>query len=148
MHTCHTLLYHTLKKFEDCWIFFNHNMCSISSIIQNHVRLPRFRTDSFINTPPEILLSLPPPGKNWDAGLCERSRHLVLCTVNITSCPTNLGSQLYQSFYEHSCLCIYMCTANNPGSFQWFVLLCLLSKCHYAWHLLLRNLYFTSSIIV
>lgn len=53
----------TFYHFEHSRILFQHQMSSISSIVQDHIRLPAFSIHALIYAPPKVLLCFTTPCK-------------------------------------------------------------------------------------
>lgn len=54
-------------------LFTYHNFCTIFAFQSTHqVGLPSVSSNTLINTPPEVILRFPFPGKHWDS--CKRRR--------------------------------------------------------------------------
>jgi hypothetical protein len=61
----HSIL--TLDKLKHGWVLFEHQMRCISTVIQNHVRLPVLRINTSIYAPPEIFFRFTSPGENGES---------------------------------------------------------------------------------
>ena len=123
VNSCHALLDYSFQKLEYCWVLLDHNMSGVSTIIKDHVWLPGFEGDGFINAPPKILLIFTPPSKDRNTSLCQSSCYLILCAVDIAGRPPDMGPQGDQGFHHDSCLSVDVGTNHNLGTFQRFVLL-------------------------
>ena len=62
----------TFDEFEDGRILFEHQMSSVTSIVEDHVRLPIFGRDAAIDAPPKIFLRLAAPREYWETYRPER----------------------------------------------------------------------------
>ena len=54
-----------------------------------------------IDTPPKIFLRLTTPPKNGDVVFSQCGRNLILGTVNIAGCPTNLKKNIFKKMNQH-----------------------------------------------
>ena len=48
------------------------------------------KPDRFVDAKPEVFLTLPPPGEDGYASLCQGGRDLILSAVDVAGGPTHL----------------------------------------------------------
>lgn len=145
MYTRQTLLNNALDRLEEVGILLEHQMCRIAAIVEHQIRLPARIVNAAIKAPPEVFLGLSAPGEDGYANLGKSSCHSILRREDVASCPADRGTQLYQSLNEHRGLRINMGAAHDLGLLQGLILCGPLAQRHYARHLLLGNLDFTTS---
>jgi hypothetical protein len=54
----------TFNHLEHGWIFLQHKVSGVATIVQDHVRLPVVGRHTTIDAPPEILFRFATPGEN------------------------------------------------------------------------------------
>lgn len=61
-HTCNL---DTFDHFKHGRVLLEHEMCGISSIIKDHIRLPVFIVYALVDAPPKIFFRFPSPCEDW-----------------------------------------------------------------------------------
>jgi len=107
-----------LDHFEHGVVFLEHQVSSITAVVQYHIRLPIFSRHAFIDAPPEIFLGFTTPRKHRISGVRQRCGYLVLCGINVARRPSHLRAEFHQCFNQNGSLRVDMSASHNLGVFQ------------------------------
>ena len=114
----------------------------ISTIIQNHVGVPRFAVceDGLLDTPLVLLFGFTFPSKNRHTRCGDRGGGMILRGEYIAGRPADFSAQLNKCLDQHAGLNGHVNAAKNFGACQRLCILVLLSQRHQRWHFAFRDL--------